>query len=86
MYSSGVWWGWKSSSENINNIEPKKLNSYVESELDPLLCKIRTTKQKQLLTYHFLDLKETYMLLQVSDDGILTDLKGYSIDLKNTLL
>ena len=30
--------------------------------LDPLLDKMRTTKQKQLLTSHFLDLKETYML------------------------
>jgi hypothetical protein len=27
-----------------------------------LLCKTRTTKQKQLLTPHFLSLKETYML------------------------
>ena len=31
--------------ENINNIEPVKLDSYVESELDPLLCKMRTAKK-----------------------------------------
>ena len=31
--------------ENINSIEPVKLDSYVESELDPLLCKMGTTKK-----------------------------------------
>jgi len=45
--------------ENINNIKARRLNSnYIKNELDPLLCKIRTAKQKQLLTSHFLDLKQ----------------------------
>ena len=49
--------------ENVNNIEPSKtLNFYTKDELEPLLNKMRTTKQKQLLSSHFLDLKETYVL------------------------
>ena len=41
------------------DIEPGKRLDFCE--LDPLLCKMRTTKQKQLLTFPFLELKETYM-------------------------
>jgi hypothetical protein len=32
-------------------INYRKNESYIENELDPLLCKMRTTKQKQLLTF-----------------------------------
>ena len=49
--------------ENITNIEPSKTSdSYTQDELEPLLYKMRTAKQKQLLASHFLDLKETYMV------------------------
>jgi len=34
-------------------INYRKNESYIENELDPLLCKMRTTKQKQLLTLLF---------------------------------
>tara|TARA_B100000780_G_C20893409_1_gene355556 strand:+ start:168 stop:443 length:276 start_codon:yes stop_codon:yes gene_type:complete len=36
--------------------------TYTQDELEPLLYKMRTAKQKQLLASHFLDLKETYMV------------------------
>ena len=52
--------------ENVTNIEPLKKSDFdtelIEAELEPLLCKMRTKKQKQLLTSHFLDLKETYVI------------------------
>jgi hypothetical protein len=49
--------------ENINSIEPSKTSDfYTQNELEPLLYKLRTAKQKQLLSSHFLDLKETYMV------------------------
>ena len=49
--------------ENITNIEPSKTSdSYTQDELEPLLYKMRTEKQKQLLASHFLDLKETYLV------------------------
>ena len=49
--------------ENVNNIEPSKTSDfYTQDELEPLLYKMRTAKQKQLLSSHFLDLKETYMV------------------------
>jgi hypothetical protein len=49
--------------ENINNIEPIKPDSdFSPEELETLLSKMRTTKQKQLLISHFFDLKQTYTL------------------------
>ena len=49
---------------DINNIESKTLDeesdSYIENQLESLLCRMRTAKQKQLLTSYFLDLKQTY--------------------------
>jgi len=49
--------------DDTNNIEDTRLDSnYSKNELDPLLCKMRTAKQKQLLTSYFLDLEQTYIL------------------------
>lgn len=49
--------------ESVNNIEPSKTSDfYTQDELEPLLYKMRTAKQKQLLSSHFLDLKKTYMV------------------------
>lgn len=49
--------------ENINNIEATKLDSNsIPNELETLLSKIRTAKQKQLLSSYFFDLKQTYIL------------------------
>jgi len=49
--------------ESVNSIEPSKTSDfYTQNELEPLLYKMRTAKQKQLLSSHFLDLKETYMV------------------------
>jgi len=49
----------------LTNIELVKVISflcYIVDELEPLLYKMLTAKQKQLLVSHFLDLKETYMI------------------------
>ena len=49
--------------ENVTNIETSEISdSYIQDELEPLLYKMRTAKQKQLLASHFLDLKEIYMI------------------------
>ena len=37
-----------------------KTDSYIENELEPLLCKMRTAKQKQLLKSHFLAKRNLY--------------------------
>ena len=51
---------------NINNIESKtlaeKADSYIENQLESLLFRIRTAKQKQLLKSHFKNLNETFIL------------------------
>jgi hypothetical protein len=39
-----------------------KSDSYIENQLESLLCRMCTAKQKQLLKSHFLNLKETFML------------------------
>ena len=46
--------------ENINSIEPVKLDSYVESELDPLLCKMRTTKKTTVNLPFFRSKRDLY--------------------------
>ena len=46
--------------ESIENIESIKSGS--PRELETLLSKMRTTKQKQLLASHFFDLKQTYTI------------------------
>jgi len=49
--------------ENVTNIETSEISdSYIQDELEPLLYKMRTAEQKQLLASHFLDLKEIYMI------------------------
>ena len=49
--------------ENITSIEPIKLDlDFTPNELEVILAKIRTKKQKELLTSHFLDLKQIYVL------------------------
>ena len=46
--------------ESIENIESIKSGS--PRELETLLSKMRTTKQKQLLASHFFGLKQTYTI------------------------
>ena len=49
--------------ENVTSIEPRKLNvDFTPNELEVILTKIRTKKQKELLTSHFFDLKHIYVL------------------------
>jgi len=74
--------------ENVTNIEPLETsNSYTKDELEPLLYKMRTTKQKQLLACHFLDLKETYMLKGKTafNKVIKKNLRQFSVPFKNSL-
>jgi len=47
--------------ENISNIQATKPDSY-SNELEKLLNNLRTEKQKQLLSSHFFDLKQTYLV------------------------
>jgi len=50
--------------EHIANIEPGYLNEQMV-ELNEIFDTVRLTKkQKELLTFHYLSLKETYFLLQ----------------------
>ena len=46
--------------EHISNIQPTKSDSD-SNELEKLLNNLRTEKQKQLLSAHFVDLKQTYL-------------------------
>jgi hypothetical protein len=46
--------------EEVESIESIKSGS--PRELETLLSKMRTTKQKQLLASHFFDLKQTYTI------------------------